>query len=546
MNQKQTKQNQKTTLPLGAPWVPSRTLLTILLAVAVVLALISGVFGGLLARYAVLDKGESTPFRYTKTDITDYVADFSATLVTGKTDVPGKDVKPTAVDDETVKKYINDILLDKAASTATGKLNKTAAVDYADVLYLRLLWVSENGQRIENAPFGGGYGATTLQIGAWAFGEEFDEKLVGLIPAETGKLTFLDHGALSALLAEATALSVTYNATIEGEDEVYESANSLRLDLNDPADALLCDKLLSVCETVGQLYTFTLTHDIDEDGEDEKVEYQAKIDAVVKEENVKEITFALPDDYFTDEDNEEYGLNGETVTFHFVIESSVACAANTFESMTASDMTVMTETLGFAPDAADDIAKKREKLFAFVKNGMKDSYNETEKNTAVSLIIEAILEDLTFGELPKKAVEEAYEMMYVSFLNDFYYNGGSAEYADLIAFGPAYFGYDAEEYESPEKYLNEYLVPNYVKQQLLLCGIYYELIDDPKGAKLTEAYNGWVDDLVASAGTGATKELVVAQYGEEYIRMLAITDLATEYLLENNSVNWELAPETEK
>ncbi len=546
MNQKQTKQNQKTTLPPGAPWVPSRTLLTILAAVAVALALVSGVFAGLLARYRVLDTEENASFRYTKTDITDYIESFSAAMVTGRNDVPGKDAKPVAVDDETVKKYINDILLDRAASTATGKLNKTAAVDYADVLYLRLLWVSENGQRVENAPFGGGYGAINLQLGAWTFGEELDEALTGLIPAETGKLTFLDSGTLSDLLAEGTALAVTYNATIEGEDEVYESASSLRLALEDPADKLLCDKLLDVCETVGQLYTFTLTHDIDEDGEDETVEYQAKIDAVVKEENVKAVTFAIPDDYFTDEENEEYGLNGKTVTFHLVIDSSVACAANTFESMTASDMTVMTETLGFAPDAADDIAKKREKLFEFVKNGMKESYDETEKSTAVSLILEAILEDLSFGELPEKAVDEAYEMMYVSFLNDFYYNGGSAEYADLIAFGPAYFGYDAEEYDSPEKYLNEYLVPNYVKQQLLLCGIYYELIDDPKGAKLTEAYDGWVKDLVASAGAGATEELVVAQYGEEYIRMLAISDLASDYLLENNSVNWELAPETEK
>ena len=49
-----------------------------------------------------------------------------------------------------------------------------------------------------------------------------------------------------------------------------------------------------------------------------------------------------------------------------------------------------------------------------------------------------------------------------------------------------------------------------------------------------------------AAGYSVTEEQIIEYYGEDQLRATAINELVQEYLLANNSVNWELAPEIEE
>ena len=548
MNRKQPVTGKKAALPEKAVWKPTRSVLVALMATTVVLAILCGVFGGLLIADRVAEKAETTGFRYDKIKIKDYITNFSADMATGYDNIPGKDVKPTGVDEAAVKLYINSLLLQNAKAVNGGKVSKTGVIGYADEVGLYILEVFLDGERVETEYFENAFEVATLQVGGKVFGEDFDEKLTGLVPTGTGTLTFLAVDPVTKAplrFGKGDVLTVSYTATIEGEDEAYESWSNLRIDTANPRNKLLCDAILAKSETVpvGQQFSFELTHDIDEDGEEEKVSYLVTVGAVVTEENVKEITFTLPADYFSENQDEEYtDLNGKTLTARIVIEYMVDYTANTWETMTVADM--KTEGIGYVAAGATD--EERQACIAYVTDMLSKDYDETERETKLALIWQTLLEKLEFASLPAEAVEEAYDSIYGSIVNAFYYQGGSSYYADLNTFGPVYFGYDAEEYGSLADYLNDYMVPNYVKQQLLVYGVYNELMNDKGEAKLKVAYDEWVKTLVEEAGSGATEKEVIDYYGEAYIRSLAIGDVVADYLLENNDVNWEISPEIEE
>ena len=548
MNRKQPVTGKKAALPEKAVWKPTRSVLVALMAVTVALAILCGVFGGLLIARRAAEKAETASYRYDKIKIKEYLAGFSADMVTGYDNIPGKDVKPTGVDEAAVKEYINSLLLQNAKAVNSGKVSKTGVIGYADAVGLYILEVSLDGERVETEYFENAFEVATLQVGGKVFGEEFDEKLIGLVPTGTGTLTFLTVDPVTKAplsFGKGDVLTVSYTATIEGEDEAYESWSNLRIDTANPRNKLLCDAILAKSETVpvGQQFGFELTHDVDEDGEEEKVSYLVTVGAIVTEENVKEITFTLPADYFSENQDEEYtDLNGKTLTARIVIEYMVDYTANTWETMTVADM--KTEGIGYVAAGATD--KERQACIAYVTDKLSKDYDETERETKLALIWQTLLETLEFATLPEDALEEAYDSIYASIVNAFYYQGGSSYYADLNTFGPVYFGYDAEEYGSLADYLNDYMVPNYVKQQLLVYGIYNELVNDKGEKKLKAAYDEWVTTLTEEAGSGATEQQIVDYYGETYIRSLAIGDVVADYLLENNEVNWELSPEIEE
>ena len=292
MKKQPVTKNVKASLPEKPVWKPARSVLIALLAVTVALALLCGVFGGLLIANRVSESKENASFRYDKAKIKDYLADLSAALVTGYDNIPGKEVKPTGVDEEAVKRYINSILLQSAKAVNGGKVSKTTALGYADQVGLLILEVTMDGQRVETEYFENAYESAAIQLGAAVFGEDFDKKIEGLIPMNTGKITFLPTGKP----VEGDIIAVTYTATIEGEDEAYESWSNLRMDTANPRNALLCEQILANCETVGQQFSFDMTHDIDEDGDEETVAYRVTVGAIVTEEDVTEITFTLPED----------------------------------------------------------------------------------------------------------------------------------------------------------------------------------------------------------------------------------------------------------
>lgn len=546
MDKKKPVTQKKAALPPKLVWKPSRSVLVALVALAVVFALLCGVFGALLIARRVEEKAETASYPYHKTNIKDYIADFSAAMVTGYNSIPGKHMKLTDLDEAAVKQYINSLLLENAAAVNGGKVSKTGTVGYADAVGFYVLeMLDETGKRIESEYFETGFEVATLQVGAMVFGEEFDEKLTGLVPTETGTLLFqtIDPDTKAPLMfREGDILAVSYTATIEGETEAYESWSNIRIDTANPRNELLCDAILakSGTEPVGQQFTFELTHDIDEDGENEKVTYRATVSAVVTEEDVTELTFTLPADYFSENQDKEYtDLNGKTLTARIVLEYMVDYKANTWETMTVADM--KTEGIGYPAAGATD--EERQYCITYVLEHLAVDYEESKRETKLALVWQTLLETVAFGALPEEAIEEIYSSAYSAAVSSF--QSYKFSYADLNAFGADYFGYDLEEYPSLEDYLNEYFVPNYVKQQLLVYGIYNELVDDPKEEKLAAAYDEWVATLMKESGSGVTEKDVIDYYGDTYIRELAISDVAADYLLEHNEVDWDLAPEIE-
>ena len=132
MKKQPVKKVVKASLPEKSVWKPGRSVLIALLAVTVAFAVLCGVFGGLLIANRASENAENASFRYGKTKIKDYLTNFSAALVTGYDNIPGKEVKPTGVDEEAVKLYINSILLQSAKAVNGGKVSKTTALGYAE------------------------------------------------------------------------------------------------------------------------------------------------------------------------------------------------------------------------------------------------------------------------------------------------------------------------------------------------------------------------------------------------------------------------------
>lgn len=541
---------KRAALPEQAIWKPKRSVLVALLAVAVALAILCSVFGALLIAERVSENGKNETFRYDKTKIKNYIANFSAEMVTGYDNIPGKDVKPTGIDEAAVKAYIDSVLLENAKAVNGGRVSKSAVVGYADEVSLYVLEVLLDGKRVETDYFDTGFEAAAFQVGAALFGEDFDKKLMALekAPKDMGTVAFRtvekDGTPLSLKnIEKGTVLSVSYTATIDGETAPYENYSSMRLNTADPRNALLCEQLLAKSEVVGQQVEFELTHDIDGDGDEEKVAYKAVVAAVVEEKDVIEISFTLPADYFSENQDEEYTkLNGKTLTARIVVDYMVDYEARTWDTMTVEDM--KTTGIGYVAAAANDA--ERQNCIVYVTKTLSKDYEDSVKQTKVALIWQTLLEELEFDALPEAAVEETYDRMYDTVIDVFHTQGYDTAYTDLNAFAVDYFGYSTEQYATLTDYLNEYFVPNYVKQELLIYGIYNELLRGTVEEKLQAAFDARVDELVASAGNGVTEQQVIDGYGEDYIRALAIGDVVEDYLFENNDVNWDLAPEIEE
>jgi hypothetical protein len=109
------------------------------------------------------------------------------------------------------------------------------------------------------------------------------------------------------------------------------------------------------------------------------------------------------------------------------------------------------------------------------------------------------------------------------------------------------WGYDAEEYDGYEDYIDSYYAPRAVKQMLLTFGIYKNFINDEKA--LNARYEELISEIIVAntAADGApTRAEVIEYFGEDYLRDSAITELVNDFLTKNNTVDWNLYKDTDK
>ena len=222
-------------------------------------------------------------FDYYTALLSDYLTYTDATFK-GLT-LPGFESRVDAVTLESTKKYINEILLSQVDSyddegNMTSYIPKyTEAIDYADEVFLYIVRVEKDGERVDVNYFENAYMETgNIQIGMEYFGKEFDDKLIGIVPADTCYFETRTTGAFDeddVILLSYTVTETVKSTDKDKENEVKNHKNLAgeRIDLSEK-DAAWTKLLIDNAKVVGQYFTFEYEEDIDEDGEKEKVKYK--------------------------------------------------------------------------------------------------------------------------------------------------------------------------------------------------------------------------------------------------------------------------------
>ncbi|MBE6655759.1 MAG: hypothetical protein E7609_02675 [Ruminococcaceae bacterium] len=201
-----------------------------------------------------------------------------------------------------------------------------------------------------------------------------------------------------------------------------------------------------------------------------------------------------------------------------------------------------------ALDAA--LAVARGECFDFLKKELGGAYDETVKMTAEQLVYNYLLENLVFTNLPADEVAAMEEYAKQSVEADYAAMDAASKrnYRDIEQFAASYFGYDEKEYEGYEHYIETYLAPYEIKASLLLPAIYNTFINDV--TKLDAAIEEYLAEeiaLAAAAGQPVTRQEILdgfkENYGDDYwtlLRQDMINTVVCDYLVENNTIDWEM------
>ena len=321
------------------------------------------------------------------------------------------------------------------------------------------------------------------------------------------------------------------------------SSERIELALKDEAWRNL---LLENYGTVGQSFSFDYEEDIDDDGTTEKVTYNCVISSVLTYEEYVTIKATLPEDFFTEgyADDELVALNGKELTFYINIDFVIDHEANTWETMTLADMT---NTLGFTPTDKADLTAARAECITELKKLAEESNKTNEPTVKLGLIWNYLVDNLVFtGALPEEALNEVIASAKEQV--EYYYNYYSSEELftktfpniDLYAASSYMWNYDAAEYDGYEDYIENYYAPRTVKQMLLAYGIYNTCINDENA--LSAEYESQIAEAIAASTTettSVTRQDIIDYYGETYVREQAIIALVNNYLIENNTIDWD-------
>lgn len=391
----------------------------------------------------------SSFYDFEATDPKDFVNGFDIEQFKNNV-IPGKGSETKVVDDAYVNEYFSSVLLNSRKPENDGAINRTGAVDYADVVYMYLLDMrDQNGDRLADQYVGANYTLSEISVGGRYFGVDFDRALTGLVPNDYA-ITLRRSGSFSA--SDILKVSYTAKTKKDGED-VSATVSSARLVLSEK-DAAFRDALLAACTEVGKQFEFKVTEDYDRDGDTEEVTYTMTVNAVVTEQAAS-LTFTIPDDFFTASSAEELReLNGKTVTLRVIPSYSIAYKAFTPDTIlteqvadkytsedtrvkeekeaaakllyvyTESGSTVLYSTIIKLDDVADKQTLIKNYL-DYQKTVFESAAKSAKESTELNLIADALLKKLDFNNFTDSEVAKFYTTFTLGQYLEAYINSGT-------------------------------------------------------------------------------------------------------------------------
>ncbi len=455
-----------------------------------------------------------------------------------------------------------------------AKTQKLTPIGYGDDFGYYIVSVLKDGKAILEKDFAGNdyQNFSTSMVGREDYGADFDAKLVAM-----------------AVRPNDTALHVRYNGKISLTDVIaltYQAKNSTatsastmleggRIDLaalhaKGGKDAEMAESLVANCKEIGEPFEFTLeNYDLDGNGKiadkEKKVTFVAMVDFAVVEEKTVDVTFTLPEDYFSAADAQNgnipeaeletyLALNGKEVTFRLIIIGS-----DDYE-LPALDASFIKETLKFETDKtadADVIAAFKEHSLAEQNAALEKSLFNTYVKAMLSRFGEtAYQKQYPVGEnnqqppmlYPEGTYEEAFYEAYDAMIANYVATYGAEPTSQnaIDAFTQSYvYGTQGVQVAGLSDYCQKQ-AQSQVYQELLMYYIFrtekLEITDE----MMESAYREYVDGLIESYGDPATynEAKIIEIYGgkdalyEAARREILVYRVVGEYLLQNNNITY--------
>lgn len=295
-------------------------------------------------------------------------------------------------------------------------------------------------------------------IGQWEFPEAIEKTYSPV----------LDNPAVSESLLSAMPAERIFTGTVAEGDVVYvnykryataapskilSSQTAARIDSGVPADTYADTygaefARAVVGKTVGDTYRFTAMETVD--GTLQEVTYVCKVSYIAKE-TYRTVTVAVPADAYDEEYSEVMqSLNGKTVLVRYVIHRYVDYATPEL------DVNFFTEKLGFETEETDP-ARVKEEVCAKLLEQMEQTrlIEEIYPQVWAHIFDKLFARKDRLKKLPEATVELEYDLLmlegrlaYESAQKKATENGTAFSYANIDAFAPEYFGYDAARYST--------------------------------------------------------------------------------------------------
>ncbi|MDY3845648.1 MAG: hypothetical protein SOZ62_01895 [Eubacteriales bacterium] len=418
----------------------------------------------------------------------------------------------------------------------------TGVADSANNAYIGTVFDSNYGSSLYNVTIGAGNSIADFENG-FIGKKAADSKISDVITDGTVKEAFADEaGNLKSGLFASLVIGASY-VTDDGNVE-YLSGNEYFVTTDADGNPDLCAKSVYDTEVFkniglydiltksdGKLSGFTGTKTVEIDGVERAVNYSGGVRFVVSADKLHEekINVTFPSDY-SSQDSTKY-LNGASATFYVVVDHINEC-----------DMPEFTEdyvrnTLKFSSDKTGDdyIAEFKEN----VKQYLVDTNRQQYLDEANDQIWDYLMKNSEVKKFPKGNVEEEYEAAYNEYKTQYYNNKN--QYG--TSFTTSYPNLDSYivaigSIEAGTAGIHDYITgvaQERVKEKLVMYYICEKLditISDEEFSEGKAQIVAYYANLY-----GITEDEVKANYGDESIRMLMLSNKFLETMFDRNVGN---------